>query len=220
MTCQHDWIITGVEGPSNTGFMSLACVKCGAWGGIEFERQAEFDFVNMAYEYGFLPLPLPAHDGIDDFWTSRVKVFSNEIESPSLGVSIELNAGDGDDVDSVGTMGWLPSTAGEFDQLANVPAECGHVWHVNGITAAETENVEIELYCLRCHEWATVPDLTDDEAETIGKAWSMGMALEWQNNDRVTLYRDLQRPPAADLVDALDLFGDEDDDGIDYDMPF
>lgn len=121
--------------------------------------------------------------------------------------------------------------AHEFDHLdGDAPAECNHTWHVRGVAAEEAADSEIELYCLRCHEWARVPDLTDYECELIGRAWLLGLALEWQDNKRVRLHRDAPagatghtslddpdmpvdqpRPPVADLVDGLDLFEGDDD---------
>lgn len=214
MTCNHEWVITAMSDISDDllathGWLYLKCVFCDGQARVVRPTADEVAQVAEIWHTGSYPIYEDTGDG-------RLIVLDNQ-RADDL-----LTAGDDDNIDAVGTTGWLETAddwqAHEFDHLdGHAPASCTHYWHVKGIIAAETENVEIELFCTRCHEYATVQHVADDEAETIAKAWQMGMALEWQDARRLTLYRDLQRPPVADLVDRLDLF--EVDEGDD-DVPF
>jgi len=217
MTCKHDWVVTGIAEIDDAlmetqGHLLLTCAKCSASARLERPTYFECYLAAKGWLRGEETCFTDSAGGDD-----RLVIVLEGTRADDL-----LTAGDDDNIDAVGTTGWLEPAddwqAHEFDHLdGHAPASCTHYWHVKGIIAAETENVEIELFCTRCHEYATVQHVADDEAETIAKAWQMGMALEWQNNDRVTLYRDLRRPPVADLVDRLDLF--EVDEGDD-DVPF
>ena len=232
MTCQHDWVVTGIAEIDDAlmethGHMGLTCAKCGAL--ARLERPTYFECYLVAK--GWLQGDNPGFVGNDD----RLVILLEGARADDL-----LTAGDDDQIDALGTMGWLESAADDQrdDHHADAPAECNHTWHVRGVADEEAASSEIELYCLRCHEWATVPDLTDYECGIIGRAWLLGLALEWQDNKRVQLHRDAPpqvqltlrrgnadefnevddqpRPPVADLVDLLGLFEGEDDDDIPF----
>ena len=215
--CKHEWVITGAEGPADSGFMSLTCVNCMAWGGIEFERQAEFDFVMFAYEHGFLPLPLPEIDELDGFWTNRVKVFSDPAADPPQ-VQLTMRRGNAD--------GWPVRTdadiADEFKFLFGdeAPTDCMHDWAVEGtLTGGDMEgDVMIVLRCDHCHNTGYVLNPTSDELGRIEHILDKGSTVGWLNDDRVTTAADyyasvqaMAELPVAFLVNALDLFEADDD---------
>lgn len=229
MTCKHAWVVTGIaeiddELMETQGHLGLTCAKCSAIARLERPTYFECYLVTRGWLRGDNPGFVGDHD-------DRLVIVLEGARADDL-----LTAGDDETIDSAGTMGWLETAddwqAHEFDHLdGDAPAECNHTWHVRGVAAEEAADSEIELYCLRCHEWARVPDLTDYECELIGRAWLLGLALEWQDNKRVQLHRDATtgatghtslddpdmpadqpRPPVADLVDLLDLFGGDDDD--------
>ncbi len=233
-TCNHAWLIWDLVDPAHDldtgqGFFRLECINC---------RQS-------ARLYG------PTADEIAQAynqWNTKQDVYLSDDDDGRLAFMYGTpTAGDDDQIDALGTMGWVKTAADdwqahEFDHLdEHAPTSCTHMWHVNGVIGLDTDAPDIELFCARCHEYGAVDHPTQDECETITKAWSMGMALEWQNNDRVTLYRDLPpsppqvqltlrrgnadefnevddqpRPPVADLVDLLDLFEGEDDEDIPF----
>jgi len=97
MSCDHDWFIAGREGPPETGYIGVYCCRCGVWGYINPTSREEYYFVGLADDYGFLPMQLPTFEGQDDFWTSRVRIFSSEIELPGepdeMGVTLRLTRG-------------------------------------------------------------------------------------------------------------------------------
>ena len=232
MTCNHEWVITAMSDISDDllathGWLYLKCVFCDGQARVVRPTADEVAQVATIWHTGSYPTYEDTGDG-------RLIVLDNQRAG---GQSV---AGDDDDqIDALGTMGWLESAADDQrdDHHADAPAECNHTWHVRGVADEEAASSEIELYCLRCHEWATVPDLTDYECGIIGRAWLLGLALEWQDNKRVQLHRDAPpqvqltlrrgnadefnevdqpRPPVADLVDLLGLFEGEDDEDIPF----
>lgn len=230
MTCKHSWVVTGIAEIDDAlmetqGHLLLTCAKCSASARLERPTYFECYLAAKGWLRGEETCFTDSAGGDD-----RLVIVLEGTRADDL-----LTAGDDDNIDAVGTTGWLEPAddwqAHEFDHLdGHAPASCTHYWRVKGIIAAETENVEIELFCTRCHEWATVPDLTDYECEIIGRAWLLGLALEWQDKKRVQLHRDAPagdnghtslddpnapaaagRPAVADLVDGLDLFEGDDD---------
>ena len=242
MTCKHSWVVTGMaeiddQLMETQGHLLLTCAKCSAIARLERPTYFECYLVAKGWVRGEETCFTDSIGGDD-----RLVIVLEGARADDL-----LTAGDDDQINALGTMGWLETAADdwqahEFDHLAeHAPTSCTHMWHVNGVIGLDTDAPDIELFCARCHEYGAVDHPTQDECETITKAWSMGMALEWQNNDRVTLYRDLPpsppqvqltlrrgnadefnevddqpRPPVADLVDHLDLFEGEDDEDIPF----
>lgn len=232
MTCKHAWVVTGIAEIDDAlmetqGHLLLTCAKCSAIARLERPTYFECYLAAKGWLRGEETCFTDSASGDD-----RLVIVLEGARADDL-----LTAGDDDRIDPLGTMGWLETAADdwqahEFDHLdEDAPTSCTHTWHVQGVAAEEAADSQIELYCLRCHEWATVPDLTDYECEIIGRAWLLGLALEWQDNKRVQLHRDAPagatgqtslddpdmpadqpRPPVADLVDLLDLFGGDDDD--------
>ena len=144
MTCQHDWVVTGIAEIDDAlmethGHMGLTCAKCGAL--ARLERPTYFECYLVAK--GWLQGDNPGFVGNDD----RLVILLEGARADDL-----LTAGDDDQIDALGTMGWLPVVIDDW----------------------------------QAHEF----DDVDDQP----------------------------RPAVADLVDGLNLF--EDDDGIDYDIPF
>ena len=238
MTCQHAWVVTGIaeiddELMETQGHLLLTCAKCSAIARLERPTYFECYLAAKGWLRGEETCFTDSASGDD-----RLVIVLEGARADDL-----LTAGDGDNISPAGTMGWLETAddwqAHEFDHLdGDAPTECNHTWHVRGVADEEAASSEIELYCLRCHEWATVPDLTDYECGIIGRAWLLGLALEWQDKKRVQLHRDAPpqvqltlrrgnadefndvddqpRPPVADLVDLLDLFEGEDDEDIPF----
>ena len=213
--CKHEWVITGAEGPADSGFMSLTCVNCMAWGGIEFERQAEFDFVMFAYEHGFLPLPLPEIDELDGFWTSRVRVFTDAVEAPPAAENRAVDA-DGCIIRTEAEI------ADEFKFLFgdDAPTDCAHEFTVEGTISggALEDQVFIVVRCDHCHNAGYVLDPTSDELGQIEYIEDKGGEAIWHAPHRVVMFCDynasvqaMGQLPVAFLVNGLDLFEDDDD---------
>ena len=242
MDCKHAWVVYGMAEIDDAlmetqGHLSLSCAKCGAHARLERPTYFECYLVTKGWVRGEETCFTDSAGGDDRLVIVREGTHADDL----------LTAGDDDQIDPLGTMGWTLIEDGVFnddaaadfrahifDGIDQAPAECDHTWYVRGVAGEEVLESEIELYCLRCHEWATVPDLTDYECGIIGRAWLLGLALEWQDTKRVQLHRDAPpangqtsiddptaaddqpRPPVADLVDVLDLFEGEDDEDIPF----
>jgi hypothetical protein len=215
MTCQHDWVVTGIAEIDDAlmetqGHIGLTCAKCSAIARLERPTYFECYLVTKGWLRGDNP-------GFVGDYDDRLVIVLEGARADDL-----LTAGDDDQIDALGTMGWLETAADdwqahEFDHLAeHAPTECNHIWFVTA-TYDDAGQAMAELQCTRCHEYARV-SLTDDECETMAKGWEMGLCYEWdRNRHRVMMDRDEPRRPAvADLVNGLNLFEGDDDDDIPF----
>lgn len=231
-TCEHAWSVDGIaeiddELMETQGHLDLTCARCGALAQLQRPTFLECYQVTRGWLQGFNPgFYEPA--GGDD----RLVIVLEGTRGDDL-----LTAGADGDIDDIGTMGWLGSAADDRDDHhADAPAELGmqvfdlreHDWHVYDLMETDRPGeFDIALFCTRCDAWASVANPTTEERETIAKAHDMRMGLSWTDDTRVTgiWFNDGQtsidditgeddqpRPPVADLVDGLDLFGGDDDD--------
>lgn len=221
MECNHEWVITARSDTSEDliathGWLYLNCVFCDGQARVVRPTAAEVAQVAEIRRAGSYPIYTDTGDGrlmvIDrDHRGDGQLTDENGLWPPDDDV---LTADDGGSLDAIGTIGWKVIEGGAFNDDA--AAECDHDWVVNGVYGANDESDTIEVYCPRCHKYAMVTDPLEHECRTIVNAWNMGTALVWQDVKRLVLYDDVQTPPVADLVNALNLF-----EGDDYDdVPF
>lgn len=204
-TCTHDWIVEGIADVDDDvmeidGHLDLRCAACGQRARILRPTYAECWQVTKDWLFDSVA-----------YWRGEAggRLVMLEVESPPPDDDL-LTANDDDELHPTGTMGRLETAGGDDHHDEVSTSSCKHIWFITA-TYGTAGEAAAELQCTWCGKFATVM-LTDDECETMGKAWEMGLCLEWDRNcHRVTLNRDMKLPAVADLVNGLDLFEGDDD---------